>query len=1066
MIFGGIFTSSIFGSIPDKGVVINAPALSYRAEFSHPTIALSQVVSAPVKSYEAEFPLPEISIVNIITIDASIATGPDDCAASASSFLNGSINVTVGAGWTGGLRFADLQIPQSASIISAKITVHQRNANATYPGTWHAWAIDDAPQFSALQKPQDVEKTTASAPLVPSPTPGSSYVDVEHDVTSIVQEIVDRAGWNDGNAINFIATSSVSSNDGFYAYERSTSLCARLSIEILSPDNFINVPVLRYGVQLPAPILLITSKVDVPTLVYEVEFPAPTLVLASVVEAPALEAEAFFPLPSIFLDVVITPPTLACEASLPQPSITQGTAVNGPALNYQAGFPVPGFIIDQVISAPELNCQIVFPAPSLYQDQILTGPILGYAAVFPAPSVSFSVEIDAPTLVYEVEHPLPSILIDQVISAPALGYEVLFPEPTISTLDVTLDAPVLGCEVTLPVPAIVGDFFIEVPMLEYSVSFPHPVIEVKQPNFEGEPGREPVTVIEIDQDFCSLVYGESPCMAALGTTGARKCFNTLKTCQDVANFDKSILTLRFCSPSVSADKKVRAIPTVMSVSTNPTEINVGGGDINQSPLGRRASITVEFRDIPYNDRLVDKYRTERSYKPETRGTFWSKWLARNPYYQNRPLRVREGYIGQSLESMRTRHYFIDKIEGPDSNGRVRITAKDVLKFADNKKAQCPRPSNGRLDRDIDNNDTAFTLLPEDIGGEYPSSGIGIIGDELVSFTRSGDNITLTQRGLRDTEATDHDEDDSFQIVQVFDGVRVDEVIKTLLEDFANVPSEYIPFSDWQAEAARWLTGYELNTWITEPTGVSDLLGELLQQCICYIWWDEYDQEIKFKPIRPIDPETDTLKIVDEDSNIVAESVRVDRDPDQRLSQVWFFYRQNNPVEDLEDPANYGRLSIRADLEAETDLQYGESRIAKIYSRWFTAANSGQVITTGTQLLLRYRDNPLIVTLSLDAKDRDLKTGDVVRVTHRSIVDETGQPIPTLLQVIKTHESAPGHKVDYKCQVFGFIQRYGFIMANDAPSYEDSTEDQRNNGMWISENEEPYFPDGSDAYRII
>ena len=56
-------------------------------------------------------------------------------------------------------------------------------------------------------------------------------------------------------------------------------------------------------------------------------------------------------------------------------------------------------------------------------------------------------------------------------------------------------------------------------------------------------GRKPITIVEIDVDFCALTYGTAPCTAALSAATPRKCFNTFKTCQDQANFDQGTLTL-------------------------------------------------------------------------------------------------------------------------------------------------------------------------------------------------------------------------------------------------------------------------------------------------------------------------------------------------------------------------------------------------------------------------------------------------------------------------------------------------------------------------------------------
>src|SRR3954465_10733275 len=51
-----------------------------------------------------------------------------------------------------------------------------------------------------------------------------------------------------------------------------------------------------------------------------------------------------------------------------------------------------------------------------------------------------------------------------------------------------------------------------------------------------ELGREPVTILEVDLDYCANTYGVAPCTAAVGVTGSAKCFNTRKTCQDANHY--------------------------------------------------------------------------------------------------------------------------------------------------------------------------------------------------------------------------------------------------------------------------------------------------------------------------------------------------------------------------------------------------------------------------------------------------------------------------------------------------------------------------------------------------
>jgi len=579
-------------------------------------------------------------------------------------------------------------------------------------------------------------------------------------------------------------------------------------------------------------------------------------------------------------------------------------------------------------------------------------------------------------------------------------------------------------------------------------------------------GREPITIVEIDQDFCSLTYGISPCEAVLGTTGSIKCFNTLRTCQDPVNFDKETLTLKFCTPTSRMPKGENLIPSVVSVSTRPTEINIAAGDTNAQPLGRRASVTVTFKDHPYSDRLVDKYLADRTYNPNQVGTFWSKWLRRNPYYQNRIIRIREGYVGQNLSDMRTRHYVIDNINGPDSSGSVRLVAKDILKLADDKKAQCPVANTGEIENDISDTAGSLVLVPTGIGNEeYPASGTIRVSDELMTFTRSGDTLTLTQRGVQNTEASNHSAGDTVQVVKKFTNTRVDSIVKELLEDFANIDSSFIPFTEWEDEADTWLAGYLLNATITEPTGVNKLLSELVEQAGFYIWWDEIQQEIKFQAVRPR-TEEESIPLITDESNIIADSVLIERDSKQRLSQIQFYFDQINPVEQLDEASNFRRLRVQVDTDAERDIEYGEKRIKTIYSRWYTNANDGEVLTISTRFLLRYRDNPLYFTFSADAKERlNLWTGDVFEVQHRNLVDNTGQPLRILMQIISVIEKEAGHMLEYRCQQFGFGGRFAYVVANGTDTYDNLTDEEKSFGGWIAPNS-GIFDDGGEAYKII
>ncbi|MBK1780555.1 hypothetical protein JHL22_04935 [Advenella sp. WQ 585] len=561
--------------------------------------------------------------------------------------------------------------------------------------------------------------------------------------------------------------------------------------------------------------------------------------------------------------------------------------------------------------------------------------------------------------------------------------------------------------------------------------------------------REPVTFVEIDQDFCAHSFGVSPCAAALGPQG--KCFNTLKTCQDEVNFNPEPLTLTFSLKGQANTPGIYAIPSVMSVSTAPTVINPGGGSRQSGPLGMRASLTVSFEDAPHSDNLVDKYAGTRGYDALNRGTFWGKWLARAPYYNNRIIRVRDGYAGQPLAEMTTRTYIIDKITGPD-RGKVTVTAKDMLKLADDDKSQAPKPSNGELIIDYTAEDpiTELRVTGAD-AGEYPAPGVVRVGRELMSYTGvttvSETEIELTgiSRAVMGSEQKQHKLKDRVQLCLQYDGIRVDEIIYDLLTEYGSVDPDWIDYDAWQAEAGLWLQQYTFTGIITEPTGVTSLISELAEQSLTHVWWDERQQKILLETIKP--PIYEDVPRINDSKNIISDSVKIKVEPKARVSQVWVFFGQIDPTEKITNEENFARLRVRADLEAESDQQYGDSNIRKIYSRWIET--EAQAINITTRLLNRFRDMPKYVTLELDSKDRHFWTGDIVDMTHIAIVDFTGEPQETRYQIISAEEVEPGHKTEYVLEKYEYEigLLFGRWMANNAPDYDGATEEQRFLGMW-------------------
>lgn len=567
------------------------------------------------------------------------------------------------------------------------------------------------------------------------------------------------------------------------------------------------------------------------------------------------------------------------------------------------------------------------------------------------------------------------------------------------------------------------------------------------------------------------------CRAVLGTSGVRKCYNTFFTCQSVPDFITGTETLRFAENQAGIPRPERIYPAMNGrVSTNPTRINLSGVSDRYGPLGKRARVNVRLEDFADSDIWFDRYQSERvdgtaqtdepGYNPMGRGTFFAKLRRRFPYYIGRPLRVLEGEVGQNLADMRTRNYIISGWNGPDAGGNVEIVAKDILDLADNKKAVCPATSTGSLAVDIgEESGITFSLEPETVGEEYQTSGRASIGNEVVSFTRTGDEITLTGRALDGTEIGTHSLGDVFQQAYRVDGANLADTLQEILQDFANIDTSYIPIADWRAEVNRWLGGLALSVTIAKPTGVTRLVGELMQLGV-FMWWDDIDQEIKLRVNRPLDI-GETAPAISDSNTFIERSIQTSSLDDERVSRVFFWHSQIDPTESVNDGNNFNRVRVAIDPSAEGPNEYDQTQNLEIFMRWLGDGNESYAAAISSRLLNRYRDTPQQITFSYDAKDANrIVLGQPNEVTTRLIADETGASRPQQMQVTSIEEVVPNHVLKATAQTYELDGRYGFITENSRPDYSASTDAQRLLGTYIVDETTLVFPDGTGPYIMF
>lgn len=530
--------------------------------------------------------------------------------------------------------------------------------------------------------------------------------------------------------------------------------------------------------------------------------------------------------------------------------------------------------------------------------------------------------------------------------------------------------------------------------------------------------REPFEWVEIDQDFCSRTYSVAPCAASLAV-GSNECYNTRQTCQDPANYDRSTLTLRFCKNQAYLPEDAYYIPSLASVSLSAGSINPVGASQNSSALGTRGGISVRFQDHPHTDRYVDPYIANRvsrdaGYIATERGTFWSKWRARNPYYLGRVIRHKIGFIeGDQIVDVVTRTYFITSFDGPDASGNVSITGKDLLSQITNEKAKAPAASGGKLLASLTTGATSFTLDPVGIGNdEYPASGVVRIGKELMTFTRVGDAMTVT-RAQYNTAAATANAGDTVQLCLEYSAGAPATILNDLLANYAGIPSGYLNTAQWAQEQTDYMPRL-YSALITQPTGVAELVGEMCQQMYFYPIWDERNAVLNIRAIRPA--EDDTVYDLADFGSFVADSVTLRDLPEQLVTQVWVYYGIINPAESATDPKNYAVREIVATDESLPEKQ-GTEKIKQLFCRWIPSTNGAAAVDLGQKMIARYGAAPRQVSFTLAQKDSQIWLGDFVTVTHRLSVDASGQQIPLNIQVLSAQEARQGVEFRYIGQEF-------------------------------------------------
>ena len=585
---------------------------------------------------------------------------------------------------------------------------------------------------------------------------------------------------------------------------------------------------------------------------------------------------------------------------------------------------------------------------------------------------------------------------------------------------------------------------------------------------------EAIQIVELSQPRCGLRFGVGVCTAV----GTPLCYNTYSTCTVRAvyaqtgsikwRFVKAVPGTFPVGDFTDADNvATNAIPVEMTVSNGKGQLNIAGVLDGKSPFGVRATVSVSMKDFEWADSVGDFYLGSRVNLPPR--SFWSVWTARNQFFGGMYVTVYDGYRGDALASMRKRVYVLDKVDGPQSDGTVTLHGSDPLMLAATANAKFPRDMDVRLTAAITDSQTTIQVLslnPLDLTDAFGNTVLDWmkIGSEIFSYSAATFvsagvyDLTGCTRGQLGTVAATGAVDVRLQRVGRYEDIETWAIGYDLMINHAKVPTAFIDYAQWADEGGTYLPSFRTTVTLHDPEPIPDLMGEICQQGMFYIWWNEFAQTVPMLAVRP--PKAAVRQISDA-TTIMAGSSELTREPESLISRVFVYYSQINILGSKTEAANYRVVSGRVEGAVEHASAAGGPRPLSIYARFVNTEGHASQLISG--VLGRYSTSPRFLTIRVSAKDREITIGEVCDVTTRTVLDTEGRALASRWQVISWDEVIAGEVYLLDLQTYDFIGRFGQFMASGSPDFASATDEEKNNGGWWAETT-GLMPDGSAGYQ--
>jgi hypothetical protein len=166
--------------------------------------------------------------------------------------------------------------------------------------------------------------------------------------------------------------------------------------------------------------------------------------------------------------------------------------------------------------------------------------------------------------------------------------------------------------------------------------------------------------------------------------------------------------------------------------------------------------------------------------------------------------------------------------------------------------------------------------------------------------------------------------------------------------------------------------------------------------------------------------------------------------------------------------DFARLDGAIDADAESPQENNEEIVKTIYCRWIRPGYDPEAVVDAyvgdlaMRLVAGHRDAMPLLSFGLSVKDRELLTGDYVRLTTDIMENADGSPLAACRhQVVKRAPQDHG-SLDVTCLRLP-DRRIAYWAPDGLPDYGEAGEDDKEYWYWADDNGR--MPDGTPGYYL-